>query len=850
MRTRPRLPTIGRTGKNSLRGLPSFHQAVELPENDALGIEAYYIRFLDQDRSIDDDAAEIDEAVEAILERHDPNYAATGTTNVQVAIIAYSKGTISTRKYLKNLQDQGIAFPKVAEFIAIAPPNHGIGTRLFSTTSSLAVRQLYNGSRPDGALFDCGDSFGTAEATDYIQLLNGHPIADTLSLDAADSYPGEAPGSRVHGDPPSAGTLYVTLFDALDRDMVGGDVASGDCLGRIVALNLAPNAMNIPVAGITDDGADTIPNPLGIFTDEELAAIAVHQNTVHVFEVICQALYAVVHHRQMPASESCQPVNGIPEIPPPTRAAAMLTLDMSGSMSAPACPGCATRAELLEDAVELFVQLWSAVSVPSDRMGATYFRTNVDQFDLGGETLPPLSDGADDIILHVNGQTPGNSTAMGGGLQRAIEALRGVAADTPIRHVILFTDGMQNVNPMVLPVAGHHEIANQTGRPNSNVAPTGVRLDQLEGIVVDTIGIGAGEAFVGLLRDIAIETGGNSWPTIDPAYDLRRFFVEELVSALRGFSPQLVAYRRGQSREGGGESFTVEDGGRRLVLKLSWQRGQKLDFRVSRDGTDVTALGRFIDGAFYRIFAIDLPAKGPTGVVTSAGRWRMTITGKPGIAYEAAAIVDTERLSYDGAFVARRFKVGDPVELVVRLSVNGRPLDGTVNARAALQGPGVAVGNVIAAHPAIDPDKLRGAEPGMTAGERALLAVAQSPRQWAALKPSRDRLTLAADATGVFRAMFRPQVPGVYLAAVEITGTDSKIGSFTRTLTATTVIGFGKADLKASALSLRDSKLAGGRRYASLYVTPRDARGNRTRTRHVRGIASRTFEGSPCRRRQ
>ena len=95
---------------------------------------------------------------------------------------------------------------------------------------------------------------------------------------------------------------------------------------------------------------------------------------------MCLALYAALHHRS-PPGQTCQPVNGIPEIPPPARAAAMLTLDFSGSMAAPACPGCATRAAVLEDAVELFVQLWSAVSVPGDRLGVTYFRTNVDQFD-------------------------------------------------------------------------------------------------------------------------------------------------------------------------------------------------------------------------------------------------------------------------------------------------------------------------------------------------------------------------------------------------------------------------------------------------------------------------------------
>jgi hypothetical protein len=813
--------------RQPLGDLPSFDQA--LSANSGLGIEPYYIRFTDQDRSIVEDALDIKAAVEMILQRHDPGFDpadTNSTTPVRIAIIAYSKGTLSARLYLKSLEGlvpeipppPQVGFRPISEFVAISPPNHGINTAGLGAFSSLAVQQLLNGY---GAT-TCLPVFG-AESRDFIEQLNGHDIHDTEALDATDVYPSEAPASRTAMDAPTAGALYVTLFADGNRDAVGGDTvpANNDCQGRRLAVNLAPTAVNIPLAvsGISHD-------PL--LADDSPPAI--HQNTVHTFEAMCLALYAAVHHGS-PLGQTCQSANGLPIIPPPTptRAAAMLALDFSGSMSAPACPNCATRADVLKDAVELFVQLWSAVSVPSDRMGVTYFRTDVDQFNLAGETLPLLSDGGDDIIMNVNGQMPGSSTAMGGGLQRAIEALDGLA-DTPIRRVILFTDGMQNVNPMVQSAGGQLTIANEPGRPNSNVSPASppTVLGPSLGIAVDTIGVGAGEAFVGLLQDIAAATDGRSWPTTDPANDLRRFFVEELINALRGFSPQLAAYRRGRTREGGGETFAIEAGARRLVLKLSWQRGQKLDFTVIKDGIDVTAAGRFIDGAFYRIFAIDLPSKGPGGPISSSGAWRMAITGKPGISYEAAAIVDTEKIAYSGAFGARNPRVGDLLELVVEIGAAGRPIAGPVKVTATLFGPEVAIGNVIAERPSISGDNVRGMEPGATAAERGLLAVAQNPRQWTALKPARQRLVLAADGKGVFRASLRPQVPGIYQAVIEISGADSKIGPFARTLTATMLVRFGKANPKVSELlALRETGVAGGRRYVTLIVTPRDARGNR-----------------------
>lgn len=150
---------------NSLNSLPSMKQALELPENAGLDIEAYYIRFEDQDHSITEDAADIADAVGEILRRHDPSFDPADpndTTPVRIAIVAYSKGTISARQYLKSLQVQvaGMPAPRpefrpVSEFVAISPPNHGIDTILFSTTTSLAVRQLYNGYRPQGVVFDC-----------------------------------------------------------------------------------------------------------------------------------------------------------------------------------------------------------------------------------------------------------------------------------------------------------------------------------------------------------------------------------------------------------------------------------------------------------------------------------------------------------------------------------------------------------------------------------------------------------------------------------------------------------------------------------------------------------------------
>ncbi len=277
-----------------LLALPSFKIAIDQPQNSALAIEPYYIRLRDQNRSVTNDAAAIGEAVERILQRHgDP-----GAAQVKVVIIGYSKGTISTRLYLKELMP---ASQPVSEFIAIAPPNHGLAAGTLLTTPSLALRQINNGY---GVSPQCA-SFNEAESLDFIERLNGHAIEDT-STDPPQGAPhdSEAPGSRPDGAATSQGVLYVTLYADSNRDSVGGSTSSGDCQGRRVAKNLAQNAVNIEVPEIPGT-----------------TAIGVHASTVHTPEVICLALYAAAHHQAPPAGTSCtmQTVSGrqVPIIPAP-----------------------------------------------------------------------------------------------------------------------------------------------------------------------------------------------------------------------------------------------------------------------------------------------------------------------------------------------------------------------------------------------------------------------------------------------------------------------------------------------------------------------------------------------------
>jgi len=314
-----------------VNGFTSFGAA--LTANSHLGIKPYFINFQDNNRSIVEDAVEIGQAVDIILDLHNSNYDPGNPDSItrKIVIIAYSKGTISTRLYLKTLYpseegffsdvlggptvlpDRDANFRPVSEFIAISPPNHGL-KQLVTSSSPLSVKQLNNGY---GIFCQPLDDYA---ATDFIAKLNGHPIQDThISANLIEqNYPNEAPGSRSIEQPSDKGILYVTFYSERNRDLVGGDTPSAvkypllsncpNAEGRKLARNLADNAENFPIR------AESIPIGTNIPGSNE---IIVHRNTVHACEVIYQSLYTAAHH-QPPSSiydNICTSENSVPDIP-------------------------------------------------------------------------------------------------------------------------------------------------------------------------------------------------------------------------------------------------------------------------------------------------------------------------------------------------------------------------------------------------------------------------------------------------------------------------------------------------------------------------------------------------------
>ncbi len=313
-----RLPVLfvhGHTGNSAaawFAPVDGTSVASALAANPQLPIDAFYLELpvhdgtINLDRSIAEDAQDILAVIEGgtdsrgrthvgILDM--PAYQALG----RVAIVGYSQGTLSSRFYLKNLMGSRRAGAlTVSEFVALASPNHGVGdafschTFLSPSEPDRTLRQLCAGRTAVVTVQTCGQcppnspvEFTNNQAGDaaFLADLNGHPLADSCS---AGAHPSEAPFSRpTRAD----GVLYVNLF-APDDELVGGGTQSGDCFGRRLARNLAPDADNREIAGVPS---------------------LVHVNFPHFWPTICTALRTVVDHQAPALASAC---TGLTQPPP------------------------------------------------------------------------------------------------------------------------------------------------------------------------------------------------------------------------------------------------------------------------------------------------------------------------------------------------------------------------------------------------------------------------------------------------------------------------------------------------------------------------------------------------------
>ncbi len=697
-------------------GLPCFRETLELAENSWLEIEPYYIDLEDyrdeeekKNRSIEEDALKIKEAINLILlHQGDP-----GATNKKVTIIAYGQGAICARFYLDKLwkeQNRRLSFHPVSGLIAISPPNHGFPADRADILDrdNLQYQQLSNGYDENCNRFPHPDSH------DFIEKLNGHPIYDTMTVNyCASIFDSEAPGSRRNNEPVENGILYVTLYARGNRDIAGGSEPSPDCQGRVLAKNLAPNAENREVPGIPDhSNYPEIPGG----NDK----LAVHQNTVHMPEVICKALYSVVH-RQAPPDElifaNAEENNWkspplVPRWQPSQQdEAVVLLFDISQSMSwqpdrYDEIPGIEEDRQplaLVKKTVEPFLRLLGTYWDRKKNIGIAVFPALPWSCELQkdgcAQTINPLTAVTEANIHHTiktihclkaQGNTP---------LFKGIDTALPIFGPEKHKSIILISDGFHNFPTPV---------------NTDDVAPEACikDLDQNQ-VTLYAIGLGGNrylETNQRLLAKLALDREkhleGKFFQVTDPGITL----AESLKSIFTTLM-NLETIKDSQGTIKAGETVTqhvkvvkVTRPDRELAFLLCRETlGQgKLDFLItSSDGKPVTTDSKGVslhEGETFTLITLDekfLQQPGKVGIIP----WKIDINAHglekgQQVDYFYSVITDST-LKMKTGFDKTTYKTGDTITVtaVITEGETGQPLTGLTDVTVSVTRPREGIGN-------------------------------------------------------------------------------------------------------------------------------------------------------------
>ncbi len=572
-------------------------------------------------------------------------------------------------------------------------------------------------------------------------------------------------------------------------------------------------------------------------------------------------LAGVVEDMTAQTAEDCRPLLDM-----------ALVLDFSSSMNSPeACedPPNDIKLDVLKQAVPAFLNAWEPFAVDGDRIGVMYFDDDADP-----RTAPLLEDLLDNkaaILIDVAGRGTGTYTAMGPGILSAADSFDNLVRK---RHMIVLSDGIQNVNPLVFSAGdidadtvNEHEVINGTadeawGGNSATVAPQPGKYLQDFGMPMHTLSIGSGPGttYDELLAAISEETGGLHQHTCVPQVELEEFLTTSLVESLQGDTLELVDYQTGSLNSAGAiqeHHFVLNGSAHRAAFMLSWSGGSGNSNDVTLklyapDGTEVSLQPYLTSGPSFKRMTLDFPLferpvhvtprTGSSRPVPFVGEWRLVaqrnMGGSGTVLHRAYALVDDAALEYRFDFDKPVINTGEPLTLLVRVTEASMPVAPN-SIKATVSGPGTGLGNLIFGAGITDADRqhmttelgyaeLQGS-PLMQTYEVAL----RDPAHRDLLKPVISHLKFYDDGRhgdgqpndGLYGARYEAtRIPGEYQVAFEVSGESEYNGPYYRSKTTSATVVLREVDAANIRFDIIEQEGDGGT--FQVWLTPQDRYGN------------------------
>lgn len=434
----------------------------------------------------------------------------------------------------------------------------------------------------------------------------------------------------------------------------------------------------------------------------------------------------------------------------------VLVLDYSGSMNSSVTIEGITQPKIdfLKEAANTLLRVWKDYALCEDRISLVYFNYNA----IADNTLYPILPGAniENLIDDITIQGADGCTAMGAGLATGLDILE---ASVNHRYVILFTDGMQNRNPLVYVAEIHYDdIATCYERHIDNIGredypeplislcgPNGGQSDYsgtlpviLEGlnIPIHTIGIGSPASWMFMLENVSAATFGESRTDSEIWPNLKEFFLETLIEIYRGSSIQMVTKKQGTLEDQQDtEVFLLNKSVKKMTVILSWM-GQEvpLILKLKKNGREIDLSNKLTFEQNYCFATLTFPHYQKYGLTISTiekaipfmrnapidrrlirshlapiygeeligpeGNWEIVIertfsNDQASVPYHIMVLVDDKLLEYELVIPKGIHYAGEIIPINLRILEEGIPIQTVYSADLAFRRPLQSLGTIL-----------------------------------------------------------------------------------------------------------------------------------------------------------
>jgi chitodextrinase len=475
-----------------------------------------------------------------------------------------------------------------------------------------------------------------------------------------------------------------------------------------------------------------------------------------------------------------------------------LVLDISGSMGWPIPGGTEIRWNVLKDAVELFVEKLEIEQQVGDEIALTYFTTYVIQpnspigsnfIEITPDETLPISDRSYSIIKAdmEPPRDPLYATAMGLGMLDGKSKLGNNDPSTVRKIALLFTDGLQNVNPKV----NSDGITFNTVPDKLNDCP----CNELDSVYYYPIGLGSSTLVPAILAEIADANGGialsiTTGESTEP--EIHNFFQNQFTNMLEGGSPQIVGRKIGDLSSGDIQhSFKINNIVTRVFFELIHDEDANIEISIKKDGIDLGTNLIETSGDFYKIINVEFPIITDT-VIYGGGEWEVTVSGESANQYYLTCFTNDHFLKYPSNLDASIYKTGDTIKFISYLKYAGEPLTSENDSvSVVLIKPGDDIGHLLATYATELTDTL--IDYTDDAQNKLTTLLNNDESFYAALLPEEQVINLENNGNGEFSGYFiNTNVTGVYQALFLIKGEIPSIGNFERIKQLSAVMEFGQ----------------------------------------------------------